>query len=126
MNIAKLTKPRSTILEQNCGPTLLKTKLEMLDLPFDEQILINDASHMHYSVNEKRIITRTIYSADSITLISAKLVTCKSFCLDNYSIFITIITSNSGKTPCQFKIDARKSAKVLLSINCNKCQKLDL
>ena len=28
----------------------------MLGLPFDEQILINDARYMHYSSNKKRII----------------------------------------------------------------------
>ena len=49
VNIAQLTKPSRILIEQNSDPTLLNFKREMLGLPFDEQILLNDARYMHYS-----------------------------------------------------------------------------
>ena len=58
MNIAQLTKPSRIIIEQDSDPTLLNFKGEMLGLPFDEQILLNDARYMHYSRNKKRIIIK--------------------------------------------------------------------
>ena len=58
MNIAQLTKPSRILIEQDSDPTLLNFKREMLELPFDEQILLNDARYMHYSGNKKRIIIK--------------------------------------------------------------------
>ena len=58
VNIAQLTKPSRIIIEQNSDPTLLNFKREMLGLPFDEQILLNDARYMHYSRHKKRIIIK--------------------------------------------------------------------
>ena len=58
VNIAQLTKPSRILIEQNSDPTLLNFKREMLGLPFDEQILLNDARYMHYSRNKKRIIIK--------------------------------------------------------------------
>ena len=49
MNIAQLTKPSRIIIEQDSDPTLLNFQREMLGLPFDKQILLNDARYMHYS-----------------------------------------------------------------------------
>ena len=48
VNKAKLTKPSRIPIEQDSDPTLLNFKREMLGLPFDEQILLNDARYMHY------------------------------------------------------------------------------
>ena len=47
VNIAQLTKPSRILIEQDSDPTLLNFKREMLGLPFDEQILLNDARYMH-------------------------------------------------------------------------------
>ena len=58
VNIAQLTKPSRILIEQDSDPTLLNFKREMLGLPIDEQILLNDARYMHYSRNKKRIIIR--------------------------------------------------------------------
>ena len=58
MNIAQLTKPSRIIIEQHSDPTLLNLKREMLGLPFNEQILLNDARYMHYSRNKKSIIIK--------------------------------------------------------------------
>ena len=58
MNIAQLTKPSRILIEQDSDPTLLNFKREMLELPFDEQILLNDARYMHYSRNKKRIFIK--------------------------------------------------------------------
>ena len=58
VNIAQLTKPSRILIEQNSDPTLLNFKREMLGLPFDEKILLNDARYMHYSRNKKRIIIK--------------------------------------------------------------------
>ena len=58
VNIAQLTKPSRILIEQDSDPTLLNFKREMLGLPVDEQILLNDARYMHYSRNKKRIIIR--------------------------------------------------------------------
>ena len=58
VNITQLTKPSRILIEQDSDPTLLNFKREMLGLPFDEQILINDARYMHYSINKKRIIIK--------------------------------------------------------------------
>ena len=58
VNIAQLTKPSRILIEQDSDPTLLNFKREMLGLPFDEQILLNDARYMHYSRNRKRIIIK--------------------------------------------------------------------
>ena len=58
-----MTKPSRILIEQDSDPTLLNFKREMLELPFDEQILLNDARYMHYSRNKKRIIIKddTLY-----------------------------------------------------------------
>ena len=53
VNIAQLTKPTRILIEQDSDPTSLNFKRNMLGLPFDEQILINDARYMHYSRNKK-------------------------------------------------------------------------
>ena len=53
VNLAQLTKPSRILIEQDSDPTLLKFKLEMLGLPFDEQIILNDARYMHNSRNKK-------------------------------------------------------------------------
>ena len=58
MNIAQLTKPSRILIEQDSDPTLLNFKRKMLGLPFDEQILLNDARYMHYSRNKRRIIIK--------------------------------------------------------------------
>ena len=58
VNIAQLTKPSRIRIEQDSDPTLLNFKREMLGLPFDEQILLNDARYMHYSRNKKRIMIK--------------------------------------------------------------------
>ena len=58
VNIAQLTKPSGILIEQDSDPTLLSFKREMLGLPFDEQILLNDAQYRHYSRNKKRIIIK--------------------------------------------------------------------
>ena len=58
VNIAQLTKPSRILIEQDSDPTLLNFQREMLGLPFDEQILINDARLIPYSRNKKRIIIK--------------------------------------------------------------------
>ena len=58
VNIAQLTKPSRILIEQDSDPTLHNFKREMLGLPFDEQILLNDARYIHYSRNKKRIIIK--------------------------------------------------------------------
>ena len=58
VKIAELTKPSRILIDQDSDPTLLNFKREMLGLPFDEQIIINDARYMHYSRNKKRIIIK--------------------------------------------------------------------
>ena len=58
VNIAQLTKPSRTLIEQDSDPTLPNFKLEMLGLPFDKQILLYDARYMHYSRNKKRKIIK--------------------------------------------------------------------
>ena len=58
VNIAQLTKPSRILIEQDSDPTLLNLKREMLGLPFDEQILLNDARYMLYSRNKKRNISK--------------------------------------------------------------------
>ena len=59
VNIAQLTtKPSRILIEQDSDPTLLNFKRQMLGLPFDEQIFLNDARYMHYSRNKKRIIIK--------------------------------------------------------------------
>ena len=58
VNIAQLTKPSRILIEQDSDPALLNFKREMLRLPFDEQILLNNARYMHYSRNKKCIINK--------------------------------------------------------------------
>ena len=58
VNIAQLTKPSRILIELDSDPTLLNFTREMLGLPFDEQILLNDARYMHCSRNKKRIIIK--------------------------------------------------------------------
>ena len=56
MKITQLTKPSRILIEQDSDPTLLKFKREMVGLPIEEQIVLNDARYMHYSRNKNRII----------------------------------------------------------------------
>ena len=53
VNIAQLTKPSRILIEQDSDRTLLSFKLEMLGLPFDEQIFLSDARYMLYPKNKK-------------------------------------------------------------------------
>ena len=56
--IAQLKKPSSILIKQGSDLTLLNFKREILGLPSDEQILINDARYMHYFRNKKHIIIK--------------------------------------------------------------------
>ena len=56
VNIAQLTKPSRILIEQDLDPSLLNFPRELLGLPFDEQILLNDTCYVHYSRNKKSII----------------------------------------------------------------------
>ena len=56
--IEKIAKPSRILIKQDPDPKLLNFKRELLGLPFDEQILINDALYLHYSRNKKRIIIK--------------------------------------------------------------------
>ena len=58
VNIAQMTKPSRILIEQDSDPTLLNFKRQMLGLPIDEQLLLNDARYMLYSRNKKRIIIK--------------------------------------------------------------------
>ena len=58
LNIAQFTKPSRIRIQQDSDQTLLIFEREMLGLPFDEQILLNDASYMHYSRNKIRMIIK--------------------------------------------------------------------
>ena len=58
VNISQLIKPSRRLIEQDSDPALLNFKSEMLGLPFEEQILMNDARYMQYSSNKKRIIIK--------------------------------------------------------------------
>ena len=56
VNTSQLTKPSRILIGKCSDPALLSLKRERLGLPFDEQILLNDARYLHYSRNKKRII----------------------------------------------------------------------
>ena len=58
MNLAQSTKPSRILIDQDSDPTLLNFKREMLGLPFDEQMFLNDARYMHYSRDKKRNIIK--------------------------------------------------------------------
>ena len=58
LKIAQLTKPSRMLIEEESDPTLLNFEREMLGLPFEEQILLNDAPYMQFSRNEKRNIIK--------------------------------------------------------------------
>ena len=85
LNIAQLTKPSRILIEQNSDPTLLIFKREMLGLPFDEQILLNDARYMHYSRTKSVSSSKMTSFIGSTITILVKSVTYRSFCPDNYS-----------------------------------------
>ena len=54
-NKSQVTKPFRILIEQDSDSTLLNFKREMLGLPFDEKITLNDARYMQCSRNKKRI-----------------------------------------------------------------------
>ena len=85
VNIAQVTKPSSILNEQDSDPTVLNFKRKMLGLPFDEQILLNDARYMHYSRNKNVLSSKMIFSADSTIMTLVKSVTYRSFCPENFS-----------------------------------------
>ena len=58
VNIAQLTKPSRILIKQESDRKLLNFKHELLGLPFDEQILLNDARYMQYSRDKKHIIIK--------------------------------------------------------------------
>ena len=75
LRIAQLTEASRILIEQDSDPTLLNFKRKMLGLPFDEQILSNDARYMHYSRNKNVLSSETKYSADSTVTVLVKSVT---------------------------------------------------
>ena len=58
MKIAQLPKSSRILIEKDSDPTLLNFKRQMLGLPFEERISLNEARYMHYSRNKKRIIIK--------------------------------------------------------------------
>ena len=56
--MAHFNKPSRILREQDSDPTLLNFQREMLGLPFDDQVLMNDARYMQYPRNRKRIILK--------------------------------------------------------------------
>ena len=66
VNIAQLTEPSRVPIEQDSDPTIINFKREMLGLPFDEPMLLNDARYMHYSRNKKRIIIKDYITLSTI------------------------------------------------------------
>ena len=85
VEIAQLSKLSRILLEQDSDSTLLNFKRKMLDVPFDEQTLIKDARYMQYSRKKSLISSKMIYSLDNTLMILKKVVTFRTFCLDNYS-----------------------------------------
>ena len=85
VNIAQLTKPSRILIEQDSDPALLNFKREMLGLPFDEQILLNDARYMHYSRNKKRIIIKDVILYRQYYNDIGEVSHLQAFCPDNYS-----------------------------------------
>ena len=85
VNIAQVTKPSGILIEQDSDPTLLNFKREMLGLPFDEQIVLNDTRFMRYSRNKSVLSSKMTSSIDSTITILVKSVTYSSFCPDSYS-----------------------------------------
>ena len=85
VNIAQLTKPSRILIEQDSDPTLLNFKRKMLGIPFEEQFLLNDARYMHFPETKNVLSSKMVHSVDKTITILAKLVTDKSFRLDNYS-----------------------------------------
>ena len=57
----------------------------MLGLPFDEQILLNDAYYMHYSRNKKRIIIKNDILYRQYYNDIGEVSHLQVFCPDNYS-----------------------------------------
>ena len=58
LDMAHFNKPSRILIEWDSDPTLLNFIQKTLGLPFDDQVLINDARYMHYSRNRKRIILK--------------------------------------------------------------------
>ena len=85
VKIAQLTKTSCILIEQDLDPTILNFKREMLGLPFDEKILLNDARYMHYSRKKSVLLSKMTSSIDSTITTLVKSVTCRSFCPDIYS-----------------------------------------
>ena len=75
VNKAQLTKPSRILIEQDPDPLLLNSKREMLGLPFDRRVLINDESYIQYSRNKKRNILQDDILCYYDTMIWEKLVT---------------------------------------------------
>ena len=86
VNIAQSTKPSRILNEHDSDPTLLNFKREMLGLPFDEQIILNE-THVTCIIPEtKSVLSSKMTSSIGSTITTlAKSVTYRSFCLDNYS-----------------------------------------
>ena len=85
VKIADLTEPSRILKEQESDPTLLKFKSKMLDRLFGEQIL--KMMHVTCNVPETKSVTssKMMYSVNNTIMILVKIVTCRSFCLDNRS-----------------------------------------
>ena len=58
VKVAQSTKPSRILIKQDSDPTILNFQREFLGLPIHEHFLLNDAHHMHYSRNRKRIIIK--------------------------------------------------------------------
>ena len=120
VNIAQLTKPSRILIEQDSDPTLLNFKREMLGLPFDEQILLNDARYMHYSKNKKRVIIKDdiLYRQyyNDIDEVSQLQVLLPGQLL---KVLLQSLHGTAGKHPGNLKDDARHTPEILLAFNCN-------
>ena len=125
VNIAQLTKPSRILIEQDSDPTLLNFKREMLGLPFDEQILLNDARYMHYSRNKKRIIIKDdiLYRQyyNDIGEVSHLQVPSPGQLL---KVLLQSLHGTAGKHPGILKMMQEIRQKILLPFNCTLRPKL--
>ena len=125
VNKAQLKKPSRILIEQASDPTLLIFEREMLGLPFDKQVILNDARYMHYSKNKKRIIIkddklcRQYYN--ELGEVSHLQVLWPGHLL---KVLLQSLHGTAGKHPGIFKNDAGNPPEELLPFNCDLGKKL--
>ena len=123
IDLMNFNKSSRKLIEEDSDPTLLNFERGIIEIPFNDQVLINDARYMHYSRNRKCIILKDelLYRQRSYNEVSDISVTTKTNFYHTFQVLARYSKQACGHLPD----DAGNIKRILFPINLQITTKLD-